>query len=112
MFDWQSAFAALQDIAKKNALNPNWIPVPPTPYFKSISSQGKVIVGFNNDIKTVPNLTMINNGTIYADQLGFGRMLLKKEINNRPRIPVLKIEVIPGPDSNVTELSFKWNVTA
>lgn len=24
---------------------------------------------------------------------------------------MLKVEVIPGPESNVTELGFRWNVT-
>jgi hypothetical protein len=67
MFDWANAFASLKEQAKKKALNPNWIPVPPTPFYRSITAEGQVKIGFNNDIHIVPNLTMINNGTIFAD---------------------------------------------
>ena len=69
---------------------------------------GKIIVGFRSDVFVVPNLQMINNGTIFLSDLqGYGR-----ELRLRPDdIPVLQVEVIPGIESNATELSFVWNVT-
>ena len=57
---------------------------------------------------------MINNGTIFLDQVNVHRDL-KSKINpvklDRVRIPVLEVNVIPGNESNVTELQFVWNVT-
>jgi hypothetical protein len=54
--------------AKKN-WNGNWSPYPPSPYYKSIKSNGTVEIGFLSEVYVVPNLQMINNGTIYLDQL-------------------------------------------
>ena len=31
---------------------------------------------------------------------------------SKTKVPVLSVEVIPGLESNVTELAFRWNVTA
>ena len=72
------------------------------------------MLGFNNDVFVVPTLQMINNGTIYLDQLTTKSRELKITKTNiqKVRVPVLTVEVIPGPDSNATALSFKWNVTA
>jgi len=57
---------------------------------------------------------MINNGTIYLDDLIKLRKrdLVAKWTPERAKIPVLTVEVIPGIESNVTLLGFKWNVTA
>jgi len=57
---------------------------------------------------------MINNGTIYLDDL----QLKSRELavttsskKNKIKVPVLSVEVIPGLESNATALSFVWNVT-
>jgi hypothetical protein len=51
----------------------------------------------------VPNLTMINNGTILLDSPNERRLGVK--------VPVISVEVLPGSDSNVTSLGFTWNAT-
>ena len=57
---------------------------------------------------------MNNNGTIFLDQLNLTRDL-QSEINpkniNNERIPILEVNIIPGIESNVTDLDFVWNVT-
>ena len=42
----------------------------PNPFIKSFNNIGKVIIGFSYDINVQPNLTIINNGTIRASQVG------------------------------------------
>ena len=67
-----------------------FIPVPPTPYFKEVNEKGKVKVAFSSEIFVVPNLKMINNGTIYLDQLVTkkpGRRLPPNRMSER--IPIL-----------------------
>ena len=57
---------------------------------------------------------MNNNGTIFLDQLNLTRDLQSeidpKNINNE-RIPILEVNIIPGIESNATDLLFIWNVT-
>jgi hypothetical protein len=57
---------------------------------------------------------MINNGTIYSDQITPHRSLREK-INPRHlyriRIPVLEVNIIPGVESEAFDLQFTWNVT-
>ncbi len=43
--------------------------VPPNPFFKEIKADGKILIGFKSEVNIVPNLEMINNGTIYLDDL-------------------------------------------
>ena len=52
---------------------------------------------FTQPIHTVPNLTLINNGTIE----------IAKEV-----YPVLELIIEPGADSDPVNLGFDWNVTA
>jgi hypothetical protein len=95
------------------------VPIPPRPFFKEFKSDGKIIIGFKSDVYVVPNLQMINNGTIYIDDLELKRELAAKRvldvsttnIRKRKSIPVLKVEVLPGLDSNPADLNFSWNVT-
>lgn len=89
------------------------MPVPPNPFFSNIDSQGKVEIGFNSDVFAVPNLQMINNGTIYLDdlQVKTRELAVTTTKKARTRVPVLSVEVIPGLESNATELTFRWNVT-
>lgn len=53
---------------------------------------------------------MINNGTIYLDQVGLGRML-ESQKDEKQRVPILKVTVLPGRDSMQEDLTFNWNVT-
>jgi hypothetical protein len=53
---------------------------------------------------------MINNGTIYLDQVGLGRML-ESQKDDKQRVPILKVAVLPGRDSMQEDLTFNWNVT-
>ena len=112
-FDWQTAFAKLQT-KKKSENSTSFELVPPKPFIKETTQQGKVMIGFSSDIRKVPDLQMINNGTIFLDQLMPHRNLRGK-INprnlERVRIPVLEVNVFPGLESNVSDLQFIWNVT-
>ncbi len=39
-------------------------------------------------------------------------LAMKSTINNqKKRIPVLQVEVLPGLESNTADLQFVWNVT-
>jgi len=53
---------------------------------------------------------MINNGTIYLDQVGLGRML-ESQKDEKQRVPILQVAVLPGRDSMQEDLRFNWNVT-
>jgi hypothetical protein len=54
--------------------------------FIDITKQGKAVVGFSQDVRIIQNLTIINNGTIYADEVGLGRLLAEKK---KERVPIL-----------------------
>jgi hypothetical protein len=87
------------------------VPVPPNPYFKELRADGRVFIGFNSDINTVPNLQMINNGTIFLDD--FGRELAISTVKNvkKKSVPVLQVEILPSLESKAEDLTFRWNVT-
>ena len=57
---------------------------------------------------------MINNGTIFLDELDmyYDHRILRSHDENRDRIPVLTVEVLPGYESRAEDLTFRWNVTA
>jgi len=74
-----------------------------------VDNVGKAIIGFNRDLKIVPNLSMINNGTIYFDQVDYSRRL--QADNSTDRIPILQVNVIPGIESDGGNLNYTWNVT-
>ena len=42
---------------------------PPKPYMISVSDNGRFVIGFTSQIFKVPDLRMINNGTIYLSDL-------------------------------------------
>ena len=42
---------------------------PPKPYVISVSDTGRLVIGFTSDVFKVPDLRMINNGTIYLSDL-------------------------------------------
>jgi hypothetical protein len=45
------------------------MPIPPNPFFKDVKVDGKILIGFQSEVNIVPNLEMINNGTIYLEDL-------------------------------------------
>jgi hypothetical protein len=77
------------------------VPVPPNPFLKEVKNDGKILIGFSSDVKIVPNLQMINNGTIYLED--FGRELAVSTVINgkKKSLPVLQVEVLPGIESKV-----------
>ena len=56
---------------------PGIIPVPPQAYFKYITDQGKVCVGFTSSVYEIPDIRLINNATISLNDLKI------METNNR-----------------------------
>ena len=77
-----------------------------------------MLIGFSSDVYVVPNLQMINNGTIFLSDFEAKRELqgrglgVTTTINNKKKaFPVLSVEVLPGLDSNPADLQFVWNVT-
>ena len=42
---------------------------PPKPQIISVSDTGRFVIGFTSEVYKVPNLRMINNGTIYLSDL-------------------------------------------
>lgn len=63
----------------------------PKAFIKHVTGYGKIAIGFTLDIFKVPDLKMLNNGTIYLSDLErAGRNL------NAHLVPVLQLEVIPG----------------
>jgi hypothetical protein len=123
-FDAEAARLAAEkaaELERLKALRASWSPYPPNPFVKSITEKGLITVGFTSDIVVKPDLTMINNGTLYLSDLEFLppplpplRSLQHRELplKNEKKVPVLTVEVLPGSDeSNSTALSFVWNVT-
>jgi hypothetical protein len=87
------------------------VPVPPNPFLKEVKVDGKILIGFSSDVKIVPNLQMINNGTIYLEDL-HRELGVTTVINGKKKsLPVLQVEVLPGLESKADDLSFRWNVT-
>jgi len=56
--------------ATKNR-SPDFKPKELAARFVDITNVGKAVVGFSQDIRIVPDLKMINNSTIYLDQVDF-----------------------------------------
>ena len=61
-------------------MNNKFVPIPPRPFFKDFKTDGKLIVGFKSDVYIVPDLKMINNGTIYLDDLDLKRELAAERV--------------------------------
>ena len=55
-------------------------PQPPTPYIKQANQKGLVQVGFSSDVFAVPDLQMINNGTIYLSDLIGGDQIRRRSL--------------------------------
>ena len=74
---------------------------------------GLASIQFSRDMRLVPDLSFINNGTIYLDELDVAarQLIVKTYSNERQRIPVLQVNVIAGQDQNEANIKFSWNVT-
>jgi hypothetical protein len=91
-FDWRAAFKALQEQnAKTNSGNSPFSPIPPNPFFKEVKADGKIFIGFSSDVKIVPNLQMINNGTIFLEDLGRELAVSTVEHSKKKSLPVLQV---------------------
>ena len=111
VFDWKAAFAKLMTGKKEQT---NKVPKHPNPFIKEVTHLGKVSIVFSSDVFVVPNLQIINNGTIYLDQMTPHRNLrgrINPKFVDSVRIPVLEVNCIPGLESNATDLQFIWNVS-
>lgn len=108
MTEWQDENKQLHEEYIAKSKFPGFVPKRLECKFVEITNLGKAVVGFSHDIRIVANLTMINNGTIYLDQIGLGRAL---SIAEKQRVPILQVQMLPGPDSNSEDLTFTWNVT-
>jgi len=84
---------------------------PPSPYFKELKNDGKIIIGFRSDIFVVPNLQLINNGTVIPNENSKKRSLAITTNSNKQTLPAFQVEVHAGVDSNPEDLQFTWNVT-
>lgn len=51
-FDWQTAFAKLKasKMNKTSSKTTNYAPVPPSPFIKEVTLQGRVTIGFSSDV--------------------------------------------------------------
>jgi hypothetical protein len=77
-FDWKKAFAKRNAVKNKQKLEVKSVPVPPNPYIKEATNQGKIYIMFSSDVSIIPNLQLVNNGTIFLDQINLQRELGKK----------------------------------
>ena len=79
---------------------PGWLKDknPPKAYFRLMTDTGKVRIGFTEKVYIVPDMRMVNNGTIYMNELqmlgDYKRQLLWQK--KADQYPVIQLEVIPG----------------
>jgi hypothetical protein len=64
---------------------------------------GNLKIGFKFPVYVAPNITIFGNGTISQNDLinersAYGRALQLKD----EELPILQLDLIPGPESNVT----------
>ena len=72
---------------------------------------GKILIGFSSDIVIVKSLQMINNGTIFLEDLHRELAVTTAKNSAKKSLPVLQVEVLPGLESKAEDLAFRWNVT-
>ena len=65
VFNWKAAFGKL--LAENKSDQTKRFVQPLKPFIKEVNQQGKVKIGFSSDVFIVPNLQIINNGTVYLD---------------------------------------------
>jgi len=69
-----------------------------------------VSISFNHEINLVPDLTLINNSTVDLAETTEYRQLITK-INERVKVPVLDVKLIPSEETDINYLNFTWNIT-
>jgi len=113
LINWRTAVAVKRVFDKLNGRIDLKTTEPPKPYFKLITDTGRVKIGFSNSVWIVPDMKMVNNGTIYLSDLNrlgnFKREL--SYLKEAEQFPVLELEVIPGSGQNGKDLTFTWNAT-
>jgi hypothetical protein len=94
---------------------PGWLmtKTPPRAYFRQITDTGFIKIGFTEKVYIVPDMRMVNNGTIYMNELqmlgDYKRELIwQREADQRP---CLELQIIPGEGQNPKLLNFTWNAT-
>jgi hypothetical protein len=68
LLEWTKA-AALTRLYYKRFPDSSWSPEAPNPYFARMTSTGLVQIGFTSQIFKIPDMRIVNNGTIYLSQL-------------------------------------------
>jgi hypothetical protein len=81
--------------------------------------EGTLEIEFDTEIFKVPDLLMLSNGTMYLDESMLNATMANEtsierrlKSTNSKRIPILQVKVLPGPDSDLADLGFSWNVTS
>lgn len=80
---------------------------PPKAYFKEITGYGLVKIGFTQDVVEVPQMNIINNGTVFLNEISEKDPFYEIEIKE---VPVMELFVLPGIEQN-ENLNFTWNAT-
>ena len=79
----------------------------PKPFFEKITEKGLVLIKFSSKTFVVPDLDIINNGTV-----SLSRDARELSTTTHPvEVPVIEVKIDPGIESNATALTFRWNVT-
>jgi len=73
------------------------LPVYPTPYISKFTQTGLMEITFSHEVQTVPNVSMITNGTIEV----YGTV-----------VPVFDLQIKGGEDSVQELLTFSYRVVA
>ena len=79
-----------------------------------MTDTGLIKIGFTEMVYVVPDMRMVNNGTIYMSEL---QMLgdYKRELaiwsKEAEQKPVLQLDIIPGDGQDANMLNFTWNAT-
>jgi hypothetical protein len=70
LIEWRTAVAVKRVYDKLHSPDPDVKSFkPPKPYFKLITDTGIVKIGFTDSVWVVPDMKMVNNGTIYLSDL-------------------------------------------
>lgn len=67
--EWRTAVAVKRTFDKLNPPPIFKATEPPKAYIRTISDSGLIRVGFTESVYIVPDMRMINNGTIYMSEL-------------------------------------------
>lgn len=115
IIDWRTAVTVYRTFDREQ-MPPGFLmsKKPPKAYFRLMTDTGLVKLGFTEMVYVVPDMRMVNNGTIYMSEL---QMLgdYKRELGiwskEAEQQPVLQLDVIPGDGQDANMLNFTWNAT-